>query len=86
MQFFIQFFNDKTNQNTNFAKLLSGKCVFFYHFKFFYQKIEVLLNCSAFFVPVSLVRGKYEGMRENKKHIFQTIGERGGNIALGNKI
>ena len=28
-------------------------------------------NCSAFFLSVSLMRGKFEEMRENKKHIFQ---------------
>jgi hypothetical protein len=57
---------------------------FFYNCEFKNGGLTKLL--SFYFVSVSLVSEKYEGMRENKKHIFQTIGERGGNIALGNKI
>ena len=40
---------------------------------FIIQKIKVLKNYAAFFVSVSLVRGKYERLGENKEHIFQAL-------------
>ena len=33
--------------------------------QFYQSRIEVLQNCSAFFVSVSLMRGKFEGTRES---------------------
>ena len=44
--------------------------VFCISVKLYYSKIEVLQSHSAFFVSISIVRGKYEGRRKNKKHIF----------------
>ena len=60
-------------QDEQFWKIQSPWMINIWHCKYFhtYSKIEVLPNCSAFLVSVLLVRGKYEGMRENKKHIFR---------------
>ena len=36
--------------------------------QFYHSRIELLQNHSAFFVSLSLVRGKFEGIRENLRH------------------
>jgi hypothetical protein len=46
---------------------------FLYNCEFYYSKIKVLKNDTAFFVSVSFVRGKYERTRENKNNIFQAL-------------
>jgi hypothetical protein len=53
--------NDEIDQNTNFPNC------FFYNCKFYYSRIRVFLNCLAFFVLVSLVRGKTEKIERKFK-------------------
>ena len=74
----LKFLIGKIDWNTNFVKLPSAKWLFFYNCKFHHSRIEVLQNCSAFFVSVSLVRGKSERIErkletEKSSHNFHTI-------------
>ena len=60
-------------ENTNFtncAKLLSVK-FFCVTVNFIIEKLKFCKITQLFLVSVPLVRGKYEEMRENKKHIFR---------------
>ena len=76
----------RENKLSNFAKLqiLSDKidkvqitlfCIFV---NFIVQEFEVFQNCSAFLVPVFFVRENLRELRENKKHIIQTLDIRKG--------
>ena len=41
--------------------------------QFHYSRIEFFTTARLFSVSISLMRGKYEGFRENKKNIFRTL-------------
>ena len=56
---------------------------FLYNSKFYYSKIEALQNCSVNLGANLSFERKSERIVFNKT---QALGERGGNIALGNKI
>ena len=51
----------------------SGNLAKFVFWSMFHSRIEVFQNCSALFCISSLVRGKFEGTRENLKHKNQAL-------------
>ena len=48
-------------------------CFFLFNCKSYHSRIEVLQNCTASFVSVSLVRENLRGFRENLRHKIRTI-------------
>ena len=56
----LQFWNDKIDLYTNFAKLPSAKWLFFYNCKFYQSRIEEEKIHLDFCVSVFVVRGKSE--------------------------